>query len=45
MSVSTKLPPKFLILIFWMKFAPKGCFQSETGKGNNAIEFCRSKLV
>ena len=31
---------KLTILIFWTKYAQKGCFQQKTEKMNITIEFC-----
>ena len=34
-----------MFFIFWIKFAPKACFQSKTEKVKIVIEFCIFKLV
>ena len=44
-SLSTKLQLKLTILIFWMKVAQKGYFQSKTDYMNRVFEFCMFKLV
>ena len=37
---STKFQFKLIILIFWSKFAQKGCLWSKTEKINTTTEFC-----
>ena len=32
-------------MIFWTKFAQKGCFQSKTEKVNTSTEFCLFELA
>ena len=44
-TAGTKVQLKLTSLIFWTKFAQKGCFWSQTEKMNSAIEFCICKLV
>ena len=45
MIVDTKFQLQLIIMIFWTKFAEKGCFRSKTEKVNTTIEFCMLKLV
>ena len=45
MIVDTKFHLQLIIMIFWTKFAEKGCFRSKTEKVNTTIEFCMLKLV
>ena len=44
-SKGTKFNFKETILIFCMKFAQIGCFQSKTENVNITIEFCIFKLA
>ena len=44
-SLGTKFLLKPTILIFWTKFAQKGCFQSKAEKVNSATEFSTLELV
>ena len=39
-----KFQPKLTILIFWPKFAQKGCFQFKQEKVNTTIEFRKFEL-
>ena len=41
----TKFQLQLTILIFWNKFAEKGCFPSQTGKINTTTDFCIFGLV
>ena len=43
--VGTEFQLKLTILIFWTKFAQKGCFCSKTEKVNTTIDFCIFELV
>ena len=43
--MGTKFQLKLAILIFWNKFAQKGCFCSKTEKVNITIEFYIFELV
>ena len=44
-SPGTKFQLKVTILIFWTKFAQRGCFWSKTEKMKSTIEFCIFELV
>ena len=44
-SLGTKFQLKLTILLFWTKFAQKGCFRSKTKKVNTIIELCIFELA
>ena len=44
-SLSTKFQLKQTILIFWTKFAHRGCFLTKKEKVNSTTEFCIFELV
>ena len=44
-SLSTKFQLIVIVLIFWTRFAQKGCFHYKTKKLNTTVDFCIYKLV